>query len=237
MSKLKHDGKNEVPDIDFYKDLIAKAIVYKKAESIARQHAFPAYRSNAVAYTVAMLSHHTYGRVVLKDIWDRQEVTQPINKVLFDWMPDILDRIIETASGKNVTEWAKNELCWRAIKEMDLVVPQELEAELSEGDHLPTVGADARKGKVTMTSEDRKNIAITMGLDGDTWWKITKWGQEKGELSEFQCSLATTMASYALGNWVKVPSVKQAKHAAKIAQELQDRGIIELLSEEEGALL
>ena len=119
---------------------------------------------------------------------------------------------------------------------MELVVPEELEAELSEGDHLPTVGADARKGKVTMTSEDRKNIAVTMGLDGDTWWKITKWGQEKGELSDFQCSLATTMASYALGGWVKVPSVKQAKHAAKIVFDLEEKGVMELLSDEESAV-
>jgi hypothetical protein len=236
MSKLKQDRKNEIPDIDFYKDLIAKAIIFKKAESIARQHAFSAYRANAVAYTVALLSHKTYGRIVLKDIWDRQEVTQPINKVLYDWMPDVLDRIIETAGGKNITEWAKNEQCWKAIKEMDLVVPEELEAELSEGDHLPTVGAEARKGKVTITSEDRKNIAVTMGLDGDTWWKITKWGQEKGELSDFQCSLATTMASYALGGWVKVPSVKQAKHSAKIVFDLEEQGILEALTNEESVM-
>jgi hypothetical protein len=233
MSKLKQDRKNEIPDTDFYKDLIAKAIIFKKAESIARQHAFSAYRANAVAYTVALLSHKTYGRIVLKDIWDRQEVTPSINKVLYDWMPDVLDRIIETAGGRNVTEWAKNEQCWKTIKEMELVVPEELEAELAEGDHLPTVGADARKGKVTMTSEDRKNIAVTMGLEADTWWRITKWGQEKGELSDFQCSIATTMAGYALGGWVKVPSVKQAKHAAKIVFDLQERGIIDSIAEEE----
>lgn len=233
MSKLKQDRKNELPDIDFYKELIAKAIIFKKAESIARQHAFSAYRANAVAYTVALLSHKTYGRIVLKDIWDRQEVTPSINKVLYDWMPDVLDRIVETAEGRNVTEWAKNEQCWKVIKEMELVVPEELEDELAEGDHLPTVGADARKGKVTMTSEDRKNIAVTMGLEADTWWKITKWGQENGELSDFQCSLATTMAGYALGGWVKVPSVKQAKHAAKIVFDLQERGIIDSIAEEE----
>lgn len=227
MSKLKLDRKNETPDIDFYKDLIAKAIIFKKAESIARQHAFPAYRSNAVSYTVALLSHKTYGRIILKKIWDRQEVTQPINRVLYDWMPDVLDQIIETAEGKNITEWAKNEQCWNAVKEMELVIPEELESELSEGDHLPTVGSEARKGKITMTSEDRKNIAITMGLDGDSWWKITKWGQEKERLSDFQCSLATTMAGYALGGWVKVPSVKQAKHAAKIVLSLQEGGTLD----------
>ncbi|WP_445005135.1 AIPR family protein [Halomonas mongoliensis] len=231
MSKVKSERKNESPDVDFFKDLVAKAIIFKNAESVARKHAFSAYRANAVAYTVALLSNKTYGRIVLRNVWDRQEVTQPINKVLFDWMPSVLDRIIETAGGKNITEWAKKEECWDAVKEMEFVIPEELEAELSQGDHLPTVGEDARKGKITMTSEDRRNIALTMGLDAETWWKITKWGQESGELSDFQCSLATTMAGYALGKWVKVPSVKQAKHSAKIVTYLQESGVLKRLGE------
>lgn len=233
MSKLKQDRSYESPDANFFKKLIAKTIIYKKAESIARQHAFPAYRSNAAAYTVSLLSYKTYGRILLKDIWDRQDVTIAINKVLYDWMPEVLERIIETAGQRNIGEWAKNEYCWKEIKELEVNIPKELEAELSEGDRLPTVGSEARNGKVTMTSEDRKNIAITMGVDGDNWWKIAKWGQEKGELSDFQCSLATTMAGYAVGNWIKVPSVKQSKHAAKMVLELQERGIIDTLSNQE----
>lgn len=232
MSKNKLKGRNGTPSVDFFKDLIAKAIIFKNAESVARQHAFSAYRANAVAYTVALLSSKTYGRIFLRNVWDRQEVTQPMNKVLFDWMPDVLDTIIETAGGKNITEWAKKEECWEAVKKMEFVIPEELEAELSRGDHLPTVGEDARKGKVTTTSEDRRNIALTMGLDSETWWKITKWGQEYDELTDFQCSLATTMAGYALGKWVKVPSVKQAKHAAKIVTYLQDSGVLKRLGEE-----
>ena len=229
MSRLKQDQNNDAPDSAFYKDLIAKAIIYKKAESIARQHAFSAYRANAVAYTVALLSHKTYGRIVLGDIWGRQEVSGPIAKVLYDWMPDVLDQIVQTSNGRNVTEWAKNEQCWKVIKEVELIVPEELEAELSAGDHLPTVGADARSGKIAMTSEDRRNIALTMGVNEDMWWQITKWGQKKGALSDFQCGLATTMAGYALGGWVKVPSVKQAKHAAKIILDLDERGVLETL--------
>lgn len=232
MSKLKQERKNEIPDADFFKDLIAKAIIFKRAESIARQHAFSAYRANAVAYTIALLSHKTYGRIVLRDIWNRQEVTEPINKVLYDWMPDVLNRIIETARGKNITEWAKSEQCWKTIQDMEFVVPEELEVELSKGDRLPTVGADARAGNVEMTSEDRRNIAVTMGVSADNWWKIIKWGQEKDELNDFQCSLATTIAGYARRGWVKVPSAKQAKHASSLVLDLQERGIFDAIIED-----
>ena len=43
------------PDDDYYKDLIARAIIFKKAEKCARQHKFPSYRANVVTYTVALL--------------------------------------------------------------------------------------------------------------------------------------------------------------------------------------
>jgi hypothetical protein len=235
MAHIKKDKDLQTPNADFFKDLISKTIIYKKAESIARKHAFPAYRANAVAYTVALLSNKTYGRLVLSNIWNRQEVTPIVEQVLYDWMPDVLGCITDTARGRNVTEWAKKEECWKAVQELDLPIPEELESELSEGDHLPTVGADARRGKISITTEDRKNIALVMGVDSDTWWKITKWGQSEGELSEFQCGLANTMAGYAAGTWTKVPSVKQAKHAARLISALQESGVLNILKDPDTA--
>ncbi|OOV87320.1 AIPR family protein [Oceanospirillum linum] len=225
MSKVKQEKLT--PDISFYKDLIAKAIIYKKAESVARHHAFPAYRANAVAYTVSLFSAKTYGRLLLSKIWNRQDVKPIVEQVIHDWMPIVLDCIIESSRGRNVTEWAKKEDCWREVLQLNLPIPDELESELSEGDHLPTVGAEARSGKLSITTEDRQNIALVMSIDGDTWWEITKVGQSNGHLSEFQCSLANTMAGYAAGSWAKVPSVKQAKHAAKIIKHLKEKGTLD----------
>lgn len=232
MSKVKHE--QSTPDISFYKDLIAKAIIYKKAESVARHHAFPAYRANAVAYTVSLFSAKTYGRLLLSNIWNRQEVKPIVEQVIHDWMPIVLDCIIESSQGRNVTEWAKKEDCWREVLQLNLPIPDALESELSEGDHLPTVGAEARSGKLSITTEDRQNIALAMSIDSDTWWAITKAGQSNGHLSEFQCSLANTMAGYAAGSWAKVPSVKQAKHAAKIIKHLKEKGALDSIQLIEG---
>ena len=229
MARIKDDSKQYKPDVKIFKNLVAKAIIYKKAESIARKHAFPAYRANAVAYTVALLSYKTYGRLVLDNIWNRQDVTPVVEKVLTEWMPLVLECIVETANGRNVTEWAKKEECWNGVKDLQLDIPAELESELTKGDHLPTVGAHAKRGKLSLTSDDRRNIAIVMGVDSDTWWQITKWGRSNGNLSDFQCGLSNTLAGYAAGNWAKVPSAKQARHAAGIVAELQARGVFKEL--------
>ncbi|WP_299181957.1 AIPR family protein [uncultured Neptuniibacter sp.] len=236
MTQVKKDRTLDKPDVDFFKDLIAKAIIYKKAESIARKHAFSAYRANAVAYTVSLLSQKTYGRLMLRKIWDRQEVTPVVEQVIFDWMPGVHRRIVDTANGRNVTEWAKKEECWEEVQQLDLKIPSELEAELTEGDQLPTVGAEARKGKFNITTEDRKNIAIAMSIDSDTWWQITKWGRKDNRLSDFHCGLSNTLAGYAAGSWEKIPSAKQAKHAATIIQNLKDEGILNDLKEKDTEL-
>jgi hypothetical protein len=225
MTQVKREGV--IPDPEFFKDMISKAIIYKKAETIARKHAFPAYRANSVAYTVALFSHKTYGRLVLRNIWDRQEISQTVEQVLTEWMPEVREHIIDTAQGKNVTEWAKKEGCWKAIMELELPIPEGLESELSEGDHLPTVGSAARQGNVTVTTEDRKNIAIVMGVSSDAWWGINKWGRNGAALDDRQCGIVMTMAGYAAGSWAKVPSVKQAWVAAGIVTELQESGVMD----------
>ena len=227
MTWVKKNSQTHSPDISYFKDLVSKAIIYKKAESVARKHAFPAYRANAVAYTVALLSSKTYGRLALANIWNRQDVSPAVEQVLTDWMPQVLNQIVETANGRNVTEWAKKEDCWNFIKTLQLDLPAGLEAELLEGDCLPTVGTAAKAGKILLTTDDRRNIAITMGVDSETWWQITKWGQSDGNLSDFQCGLSNTLAGYAAGSWVKVPSAKQAKFAAAIVKDLQDRGMLQ----------
>ena len=117
-------GADWEPDIDYYKAVVAQAIIYKTAERIARKHAFSGYRANAVAYTVALLSWRTAGRVDLLEIWDQQAVSEVLESVLWDWMPRVRELLVETAGDRNVTEWCKKEACWREVQNIDVELPQ-----------------------------------------------------------------------------------------------------------------
>ena len=223
-----------VPDEDFYKDLISKAIVYTTAEKTARKHKFPAYRANAVAYTIALVSFKTVGRLNLRSIWDRQAPSQELEKLIDDWMPVVWDRIVESAGSRNVTEWAKKEECWAEIQLLDLAIPPELEEELKVGDPLPTVGSKARNGKASQLSTiDRQNINKVRQHDADFWWDLGKWGHQTGLLNDFQVSIVHSIASYAAGYWDKIPSAKQSKHCvaaldiAKREKFIDDRSVQE----------
>jgi len=213
MTHIAKDYPDFLPDEDFYKDLISKAIIYKAAEKVARQHKFPAYRANAVAYTIALVSFKTVGRLNLRSIWDRQALSEEQEKLIYNWMPIVWDKIVATAGSRNVTEWAKKEECWVEIQLLDLVIPVDIEEELKIGDPLPTVGRNAKNGNAAQLSTiDRQNINKVIQHDADFWWNLGVWGHKTGQLKEIQINIIHSIASYAAGDWEKIPSAKQSKH-------------------------
>jgi hypothetical protein len=198
------------PGADDYKAIVAQAIVYKLAEKIARQHKFPSYRANAVAYTVSLLSYRTAGRMDLGRIWDDQSASRAAADTLTEWMPIVYEEIIRSAAGRNVTEWCKKEDCWGHVRTVEVQVPSRLEAELSRGQPLPNVGPAAGQQGVSLTADDRENIARVMQVPAEEWIHLTGWGARTGNLAEWQIKIATTLASYAATGWTAVPSSKQA---------------------------
>lgn len=217
MERLaRQHGSDWEPDAREYKALVAQAIIYRLAERLARQHKFPSYRANAIAYTVALLSYRTAGRIDLEQIWNDQAPSKALSEVLSDWMPAVYEGIIESASGRNVTEWCKKEDCWSHMRTLDVTVPSRLEAELSRGQPLPTVGDSSAQQGLGLTAEDRENIARVMQVSDAEWIHLSGWGARTGHLQSWQTGIAGSLATYAAANWNTVPSSKQAKQAVRI---------------------
>lgn len=220
----KEHGARWEPDSAYYRDSIAKAIIFKHAERLARQHKFPGYRANAIAYTVALVSYRTAGRINLEHIWDEQLLSQALADTLDSWMTQIYDAFVESAAGRNVTEWCKKEDCWRHLQTLDLAVSAELEAELAEGQALPELPTGGSKSTASLTTQDRENIARVMQISAEEWVHISGWGSRTGTLQPWQCGIATTLASYAAGSWARIPSDKQSKHGVKILAQADQEG-------------
>ena len=207
----KEHGDTWEPDVAYYKELIARAIIYKRAEKVARMHKFPGYRANAVSYTVALISYRTAGRVNLKGIWDRRDCSQALADTLYMWMPEVWGEFTRSAGERNVTEWCKKEECWRSVQTLGLSLPVELESELASGQPLPTVGDSEEQQGKGLNAEDRENIARVMQVPAEDWVHLTGWGARTSLLEPWQIGIATTLATYAAIGWTKVPSKKQAK--------------------------
>jgi hypothetical protein len=108
------------PDESFYRELIAKAILFKTVVRIVKQRKFSAYKANVITYLIAYLAYRYSSSFNLLYIWENQKISVELENLLVLWSGKIYMAIINTAHGRNVTEWCKKEECWHAIRNLDL---------------------------------------------------------------------------------------------------------------------
>lgn len=218
MNRVKKDyPKDWKPDSHYYRDLIAKAILFKETDKIAKKVGISSYKANVVTYAISYLSYKTAKGLDLGRIWVIQELNLELVEMLEYWIPQISNYIIQTANGRNVTEWCKKEECWKGLKETNLALNANFAALLRDQDD--EVIAEVHNGQIKIiNNQDEINNAKVkvMQVESDIWYKISKWGYRTGELKEWQCGIAESMGSYATRFWKHKPSAKQAIRASEI---------------------
>lgn len=210
-------GKWE-PDEAFYRDAIAQSILFIAAQRIVRREGFPAYRINIVTYLISYLSHRTSGRLRLDLIWQRQSLSDGLETLLRIWSHGIDRQIQLSAAGRNVTEWAKKEACWTALRQLDLPIDGALPEEWGSDDRL------ASSAEAPASQDDHASSAACMRLSAEQWFAIHLWGTRTGHLAKWQSGIAHTLSSYAGNGWERVPTAKQARHGIRILEIAAEQG-------------
>jgi AIPR protein len=103
-------------DRQAFENLVAKALLFRRAERLVSQLRLGGYRANVVTYTLALLSHRKGKRVNLPEIWRNQSLDQQTEDFILEQAPKIYGLLIDAPGGGNVTEWAKKPACWDRIK-------------------------------------------------------------------------------------------------------------------------
>jgi hypothetical protein len=111
-----------VLDSDYFKHLIAKAILFKATEKIVQQQKFGGYRANIVTYTLAYLIASAPQYIDLDYIWKHQNLTNSLQEAIKKVSAKVYEAIISPPEGKskNVTEWCKHVDCWNRVKELKI---------------------------------------------------------------------------------------------------------------------
>ncbi len=103
------------PDDASFKELVARLMLFRTTQRLARESKIGAYRANVVTYAVAYLANRVGLDLDLKAVWERQLVPKPVEQLILSTLEPIGALIVATAGTRNVTEWAKREECWRAV--------------------------------------------------------------------------------------------------------------------------
>lgn len=104
------------PDVTFYKQSIAKAILFKTAQKLVRP-AFKSFQANVTTYLIALLSHRFGDRLDLERIWLQQDLSSQLKQQMLAWAQDVNRILHESAKGRMVSEWAKKAECWEIIRQ------------------------------------------------------------------------------------------------------------------------
>ena len=212
------------PSVEDYKKFIARAILYKNAYKICRKLGMPGLQVHCCNYTVSALAHKTAKRIDLDKIWNEGCISDELTATITRWAPVIMDYMIQSAGAQNQTEWFKKESCWKSVRNADLPISDALQSELTgtpKSVEIPRKKGAKKKTVKPLTNEDQNNIARCMSITSEQWHQIAKWGQETGNLKEWECGISVSLSGYALAGWDKVPSAKQALRGVEILRQAE----------------
>ncbi|KVC24221.1 abortive phage infection protein [Burkholderia diffusa] len=117
------DGETAtLPDVPWYKEMIAKAIVFKATQKIVRPM-FQAFQANIAAYAVAVLADRLGDRIELDRIWSRQALSPELCAQIARWANEVSDVLHQTAGGRMVSEWAKKPECRDSVLGASFTIP------------------------------------------------------------------------------------------------------------------
>jgi hypothetical protein len=212
-------------DVNYFHSLIAKAILWRRAERIVSAQAFGGYRANIVAYSIAKLSHATVQRLDMDRIWQQQGLDEPLEVALADLSHLVFKHL--TASGRpvaNVTEWAKREKCWTSFRTTEWELSPEVDDLLLPVGFgsRPMAAADEGRPVDEVTAANGASSASLEGIPGDAFLAISNWAKETGNLTPWDRRFAYTIGIRLSRNQLLTP--KQAPHAERILAAARDLG-------------
>ena len=117
-------AKNKLPGDNFYKKLIANAIIFKTIDKLFGRKGVDAIgdtnlKAFTVAYTVSYFHFLTENRIDLWTIYDTQKIDDKIIDELRKLIHYVFDHLQAEASGQLISEYAKRETSWKKLQETE----------------------------------------------------------------------------------------------------------------------
>ena len=217
---------------EFYKESVAKAILYRRMEKIVDQASWyqpgSGYRQGLVSYSIALLSFliekdaHGSG-LDFRKIWKDQSLS-PVLEAELDRIGATVSKIITAPAYDEISiaglEWFKKEDCWKKVRETNgLELSEAIKRELISADEIREIKRDQRKSGKTDAEIDVQAEVVSFGQHN--WSRLRDWclsnnvgvyGSKEGVLRN-----AATRQSW-------LPSVKQAKLLREVLNEAVEHG-------------
>jgi hypothetical protein len=120
------DGQSiyPLPNVQEFKRIISKAILFKRAYGIVRP-GFPAFQANITTYLVAILSKVAGDSFDFDRVWLKQDISEQLKEQLKIWSILVDDALNRSANGRMLSEWAKKDDCWSYVSSQQFALSVE----------------------------------------------------------------------------------------------------------------
>jgi hypothetical protein len=213
------EQKPAIPDESDFRYLIARAILFRKAEKLVHAQDYGGYRANIVTYSLAWLSHHTAQKMDLERIWRAQSLPQELEEAIRITSKAAYDHLVNGAQGGNVTEWAKKEKCWEKFRTTEIGLSASLLRPVMSRESASRSGENSVAGDGHDQAAAYARVRL---VSADEWFAISGWAKETSNLQPWQRALAYGLGRLAAQN--REPSMKQVKQGLKILDEVRRLG-------------
>lgn len=208
----------------FYRHAIAKALVFRATEEIVTEQEWyqGGYRANVVAYAISKMAFdcEQMDRFVDFDaIWRNQGISEAMGEAIAV-VAEVVHRVLVNPMGgiSNVTEWAKQQICWAHVKSQKIDWPDDWLAELLDKDAVLHNRRDEIKEQKVLNEIEAQALLVRAG--GDFWLRLLKWGQDRKLLTPIEAGVLQVAGSIPR----RIPSEKQALKAVAALEKLRKEG-------------
>ena len=218
----------------WYREAIAKAIVFRATERIVSAQAWyqGGFRANIVAHTIARIGHYVNKierAVDFQAIWLRQAPTSGLKKTIAIVAERVNHVLTHPPEGmRNVTEWAKKQACWDQTRSITIKWPEELDDILMSVEEQQSAVTSARREQRQLNGIEAQIAVVNAGRD--FWVETLAWGRKQGLLTPAEIGVLNVAA----GLPSKMPNDKQSLKVLDALTKLQSKGYQQQLPETNG---
>lgn len=209
-----YDKNNEMITETYFKNAIARVIIFKRLEKIISKSDWydGGYRAQVVAYTLAYIANYLKTNDIFFNynlIWESQDICDDLEKVLKDLSYRIYRIIIRPEKGySNIGEWCKKNICWETIKTNDSKLKLPKGYILEKEDFKEIIKKDKKNKREEAKIDYLVEIA---NIETEVWRKIHTHYDKYKLMSEIQLNLLRNMANGKFLDDSFYPSDKQSK--------------------------
>jgi hypothetical protein len=221
----KWESSSESFNESYFKDLVAKAILYNSIRAAASKQPWyqSGYLANIVTYTIAKISDAVAkadrGKFDFDAVWQRQNISEATNNFALE----VAERVLQVLTSDkrpvaNVTEWAKREQCWETVQEIPVALPKGLIDEFISSDQVRSTKKAAR---MQQRVDDGIQIqAAVLAVPRDEWLAIQRFAQQRKLLTPTEAGILALLTRPNPG----IPSERQAARLMELRQRVSASG-------------